>query len=423
MERQTASLGSNYLPSCSPIWQKLRASFGIALLPFVGAFTLLLSAPKPQQGNLNPLLSQASLAQSLPVQALQPPPQLWKERLSEGLAKKLWRNGSGSWLQIWGPHGDAAPLLLVRAGKEADAVPLSLRWGPYRVVAADALGLQGLKQLLEKSKGLRHSPRCAALDGVNPGIFWSGSGLVAIAANWSPLLVPLQQGCLQLEGRRWWGQTRGGDSVLRATKLVEHGPEPTWPQSSAPLLLQGDALSPLLAPLLAPLLDGAAEKSLLQSPFQLQLQFNPPKNPYQASIWIALRPKNNAVRANYQQLLRRLENNLPTELRLENKNNVSLLLNSKGWVQAGWRWLATGELLVVLGAAPTDPLPKAMAKPQISQTAGLKFVAVPRLLDQRGLLPEQFPVVLKRSTLLRGQWLPGVAGGAAQLTGDSLLLD
>jgi hypothetical protein len=170
-------------------------------------------------------------------------------------------------------------------------------------------------------------------------------------------------------------------------------------------------------------LDGAAEKSLLQSPFQLQLQFNPAKNPYQASIWIALRPKNNAVRANYQQLLRRLENNLPTEMRLENKNNVSLLLNSKGWVQAGWRWLATGELLVVLGAAPTDPLPKAMAKPRISQTAGLKLVAVPRLLDQRGLLPEQFPVVLKRSTLLRGQWRPGVAGGAAQVTGDSLLLD
>ena len=336
---------------------------------------------------------------------------------------RLWRQGKGSWLQIWGPHADSSPLLLLRAGKEADTVPLSLRWGPYRVVAADALGLQSLQQSLRNPAQHRFGPRCAALESSDAALFWSGSGLVATTANWSPFLMPLQQGCFQLQGMRWWGKTRGGDGVLRSTAPMAQPQEPVWPTSAAPLLLQGDSLAPLLGPLLEPLLDGASKKLLLQSPFQLQLLFNPANNPYQASIWISLQPQGKRARQDFERLLERLKTQLPAELQLKSRNGVSELRNPKGWVQAGWRWQQNNKLLIVLGASPNNQLAPSVVLSGFKQLSGLTLVAAPRLLDQRGLLPGDMPLVLKKSALFKGHWRAGRAGAAAQVIGVSETLD
>lgn len=336
---------------------------------------------------------------------------------------RLWRQGNGSWLQIWGPHADSSPLLLLKAGNEADTVPLSLRWGPYRVVAADALGLQSLQQSLRKPAQHRFGPRCAALESSDAALFWSGSGLVATTANWSPFLMPLQQGCFQLQGRRWWGKTRGGDGVLRSTGPIAQPQEPVWPTSAAPLLLQGDSLAPLLGPLLEPLLDRASKKLLLQSPFQLQLLFNPANNPYQASIWISLQPQGKRARQDFERLLERLKTQLPAELQLKSRNGVSELRNPKGWVQAGWRWQQNNKLLIVLGASPNNQLPPGVVLSDFKQLSGLTLVAAPRLLDQRGLLPGDMPLVLKKSALFKGHWRAGRAGAAAQVIGVSETLD
>ena len=423
MERQTSPGGSEFPSRSSTPRQKLKASFGVCLIPLFGGFILWITAPKPPQGDLKSLLSQASLAQSLPIQPQQPLPRIWKQRLPPLLAMRLWRQGKGSWLQIWGPHADSSPLLLLRAGKEADTVPLSLRWGPYRVVAADALGLQSLQQSLRNPAQHRFGPRCAALESSDAALFWSGSGLVATTANWSPFLMPLQQGCFQLQGMRWWGKTRGGDGVLRSTVPMAQPQEPVWPTSAAPLLLQGDSLAPLLGPLLEPLLDGASKKLLLQSPFQLQLLFNPANNPYQASIWISLQPQGKRARQDFERLLERLKTQLPAELQLKSRNGVSELRNPKGWVQAGWRWQQNNKLLIVLGASPNNQLEPGVVLSGFKQLSGLTLVAAPRLLDQRGLLPGDMPLVLKKSALFKGHWRAGRAGAAAQVIGVSETLD
>jgi len=417
MEGQASPCPGSFDSAPPALWQKLKISLGVGLVPLLGASLLWFTAPKPQAGDLKPLLPHTSLALSLPIHSTLPIPKLWQERLPPNLAKRLWQ-GEGSWLQIWGPHGDGAPLLLIRAGEEADLVPLSMRWGPYRVVAADALSLQSLDQFLRNGRGVRHGPSCLALSGPYPALFWSGSGLVATTANWAPVLAPLQQGCLQFEGKRWWGKTRGGDGALRVTSVLVQPPEPHWPISAVPLLLEGEALAPLLGPLLAPLLDGDGEKLLLQSPFQLQLQFNSSKNPYQASIWLMLRPKNANGQRDYQRLLQTLKAELPPQLRLVTKGKVVELHNSKGWVQAGWRWTPEGNLLVVLGASPLNSLPAGVVERNLNKPVGITLVASPKLLSQRGLLPENLPQVLKRSALLRAHWRAGAAGGAAQVLGD-----
>ena len=235
--------------------------------------------------------------------------------------------------------------------------------------------------------------------------------------------MPLQQGCFQLQGMRWWGKTRGGDGVLRSTGPMPQPQEPVWPTSAAPLLLQGESMAPILGPLLEPLLDGASKKLLLQSPFQLQLLFNPANNPYQASIWITLKPQGKRARQDFEQLLERLKTQLPVELQLKSRNGVSELRNPKGWVQAGWRWQQNNKLLIVLGASPNNQLAPGVVLSGFKQLSGLTLVAAPRLLDQRGLLPGNMPLVLKKSALFKGHWRAGRAGAAAQVIGVSETLD
>lgn len=171
--------------------------------------------------------------------------------------------------------------------------------------------------------------------------------------------------------------------------------------------------------MLSPLLDGASKKLLLQSPFQLQLLFNPANNPYQASIWITLQPQGKRARQDFEQLLERFKKQLPGELQLKSQNGVSELRNPKGWVQAGWRWLGNNKLLIVLGASPNNQLPPRVVLSGFKQLSGLTLVAAPRLLDQRGLLPENMPLVLKKSALFRAHWRAGRAGAAAQVIGVS----
>ena len=176
-----------------------------AAAPLLLSLWLWRTAPVDQPQNLRPLLQQAALVQSLPVQPNQPLPSLWRERLPAPLAESLWRKGGGTWLQLWGAHAEEAPLLLLRAGTQADAVPHSLRWGAYRIVAADALGLKSLRSLLAARSGHRHPAVCRALEDNRPAVYWRSPGFNAMAGAWTPLLTPCSRAACS-----WMACTGGG---------------------------------------------------------------------------------------------------------------------------------------------------------------------------------------------------------------------
>jgi hypothetical protein len=380
------------------------------------------------------LLQQAALVQSLPVQPNQPLPSLWRERLPAPLAESLWRKGGGPWLQLWGAHAEEAPLLLLRAGTQADAVPHSLRWGAYRIVAADALGLESLRSLLAARSGHRHPAVCRALEDNRPAVYWRSPGFNAMAGAWTPLLTPLQQGCLQLDGLHWWGHVAPSRSPLVAGASNSPSLSPlvdpnAVPNAAAPLLrLQGSQLAPLLQPLLQTPglrallherygLSAAAERALVTSPFQLELRANAKESPFQASIWLWLQPSAQDGKT-LQQSLSGLPSHLAKGLSSSSQGSITQVLSAEGKIQAGWRSATNGDLLVVLGAAPSAA---SEARPPGLPRGGkiLKLWAQPQLMGQRQLMPAGAPSVLRNVRLIQAIWKPQAgADGSAELLGS-----
>ena len=405
-------------------------SAAAAAAPLLLSLWLWRTAPVDQPQDLRPLLQQAALVQSLPVQPNQPLPSLWRERLPAGLAESLWSKGGDPWLQLWGAHAEEAPFLLVRAGVKADAVPHSLRWGPYRIVAADALALESLRSLLVARSGRRSPAVCKALEGNRPAVYWRSTGLTAMAGAWTPLLAPLQQGCLQLDGLRWWGQVAPSRSPLIAAASTPPSLPPIAnSKAAAPLLrLQGSQLAPLLQPLLETPgvrallrqrygLSAAAERALLISPFQLELRANAKQSPFQASIWLWLQPSPQEGKP-LQQSLRGLPKHLAKGLSSSSQGSITQVLSAEGKIQAGWRSASNGDLLLVLGAAPpaaAEAWPLGLPR----GTQILKLWAQPQLMGQRQLMPAGAPSVLNKVQLIQATWKPQAgADGSAELLGS-----
>ncbi|MFZ4804737.1 MAG: hypothetical protein ACOYLI_08770 [Synechococcus lacustris] len=406
-------------------------SIALALLPLLGALVLWRSAKPHIPGDLRLLLQQASLVQSLPVDPRRPLPELWRKRLPGPLATKLWREGSGPWLQFWGIHADGAPALVLRPSGPPLAVANGFQWGPYLVVSADPLSRQSLQGQLQGSHQRLGRLACGALEGPDPAVYWRSQALGAMAASWAPLLQPFQEGCLRLQGQHWWGETTA-ESPLVAQLPGQPPPLRAFPSPAGALLqLEGRGLAPLLDQLLAtpglgPLLRQRygltvpQEQTLLHTPFRLSLRPNPANDPYRASLWLRLqgRPgKSPALEA----LLKGLTKGLPDDLRLEQQGSAFRVLDAEGQGQAGWRRLPSGDLLLVLGGSPQasgpGDLEAQLPLQPLGAGIGLRLRAQPKALAERQLLPPSLPPALRQAGGLKALWRPLPGGASAQVSG------
>ena len=283
----------------------------IALLLLLPAVNLL-RHPRPRAQGLEQLMSAASLLQSFPATPARPVPTLWKERLGEDLAARLWRQQRRAWWQFWGMHADGAPYLALTASgtllQSQSRLPAnSLRVGNLLVVAGDPLSRQLLQSQLRPqqraSRGVQG--RCLALLEQRQGVFWNPSALGVIVGDVAPLLQRFQEGCLELEidatALRWHGEAAAVDGVLAAQPRADRpAPPPSPPPLPADVLLEieGASLEPLLQGLLArqlirePLasrygLDASRQRLISRAPFRLRLRPQP-SGPFQASLELQL---------------------------------------------------------------------------------------------------------------------------------------
>lgn len=407
-------------------------SIALALLPLVGGWLLWRSAKPQLPGDLRLLLQQASLVQSLPVDPQRPVPQLWRQRLPAPLATRLWREGSGPWWQFWGVHADGAPFLVFRPSRPPQGVANGFQWGPYFVVSADPLSRQSLQGQLQGTHRRLGRLACGALQGPDPAVYWRSQALGTITASWAPLLQPFQEGCLRLQGQRWWGETTA-ESPLTAQPAGQAPPLEPFPLPEGALLqLEGRGLAPLLNSLLAspglrPLLQQrygltwAQERALLNTPFRLALRPNPSKdNPYRASLWLRLQGRSGQSPA-LDALLQGVVKGVPKDLRLEQQGSIFRLLNARGQAQAGWRRLPSGDLMLVLGGSPQakgsgDRESQRPLQP-LAAGIGLRLSAQPRALAENQLLPPSFPLALREAAGFQGVWQPLAGGASAQVSG------
>jgi hypothetical protein len=285
----------------------------IALL-ILGPSLALWRWPRPRAEGLEQLMASASLLQSFPATPGRRLPELWRQRLGEGLGAALWQRQTRPWWQIWGPEGQGAPFLVVPASGWPPELskplpPQALRLGDLMVVAPDALSRQSLADSLRpqqrRSRGL-HS-RCLERLSVDQAVFWNPTALGAMVGPLAPLMQRFQEGCLTLSiepgGLGWQGEATSVDGVL--AQLATEVP-PVAPRAAALplppdelLQVQGGSLQDLLEGLLSrqlirePLalrygLDSERLRGLRFAPFRLRLRLQP-KGPFQASLELQVR--------------------------------------------------------------------------------------------------------------------------------------
>jgi hypothetical protein len=264
--------------------------------------------PRPRAQGLEQLMAVSSLLQSFPASPERPVPALWRERLGEAPATRLWRGQRRTWWQFWGPHTDGGAYLVVQENAGAGAGrPLpadALRVGNLLVVAPDPLSRRLLQDQLRPDQRAGRGLFSACLPRLESGqgVFWNASGLGALVGPLAPLLEAYQEGCLSLSLEssevRWRGEASdrpaavGPAGSLRSPDL----PAPSRPPLPADLLLelQGSSLEQLFRGLLArqlirdPLaarygIDTKGLALLRRSPFRLRLQ-PLATGPFQASL-------------------------------------------------------------------------------------------------------------------------------------------
>lgn len=332
--------------------------------------------PRPRAEGLEQLMTGASLLQSFPATPGRRLPQLWQQRLGEGLGEALWQRQTRPWWQIWGPEGQGAPFLVLQAsGWPAELSkplpPQALRLSDLMVVAPDQLARQSLAASLRpqqrRNRGL-HS-RCLERLSQDQAVFWNPTALGAMAGPLAPLMQRFQEGCLTLSlearGLSWQGEATSVDGVL--AQLDTEAPPVTPLAAALPLppdellQLQGGSLQDLLEGLLSrqlirePLalrygLDSERLRGLRFAPFRLRLRPQP-QGPFQASLELQVRLRQPPQ--TWQPVLQRLAQSL----REQGFEPIPLALAAPKPTNPS----ATAKPTTPATAAPVGPAPQAAA--------------------------------------------------------------
>lgn len=430
----------------------LGFTLATTFLLLVGPAILLRRLPRPQAIGLEKLMATASLVQSFGPNPNRPAPALWRQRLGEVTANRLWRLQTRTWWQFWDGQAGGQPFLAITArGLPAAVPPMStnppLLVGDLLVFSPDPVARQQLGERLRpqvrRSPGLRL--RCLPRMEREQAVFWRPTALGVIFGPLAAFLQDVQEGCLTLslrpDGLLWDGEAASIEGMLLqpsgpgagAPKVLEAQPSTT----DGLLEVEGPSLERLLAGLLAreiirqPLAEryglGREQMGLLrQTPFRLVLRPRA-QGPFQASVeltvWVGNRENQ------WKQVLNRVARNLTSEgLRSsEGPWPAAVWRRPDGVVVGGWlRRKGAGlqdQLTLFLGPQPVQVEPFRASR--VMAEGGMSLLARPQELALRGLLPPDLPEVVKRS---RWVWLtrtpsPGFRLDAAvsQLQGMLLL--
>ncbi|MFZ9535711.1 MAG: hypothetical protein ACO274_06600 [Vulcanococcus sp.] len=396
-----------------PVRFSLSAAAALVLTPAA----LLLLWPRPTATGLDRLLPHAALLQSFSLRRSATPPLLWQQRLGAE-APDLWRQQRRLWWQFWGSHGDAGAslVLLAPSGQRppVNALQLDNLW----VVAPSALARQSLQEQLKLQRpaprGLEQ--RCAQQLQRQDAVFWTASGLSSLLGAAAPLAQSVQVGCLNLrsEGTSllWSGEADAAKGALASEPPSLGGGSPPALSAEQLLTLQGPELGLLLQGLLSSsvLKDSLVKrygltpyqlKLLSQAPFALRLS-RVPSGPFRASLELQVALVQGQGR--WTPWLKQLERVLQDQdLQLQGGDTKSRVwLNAEGVLLGGWRWTSKQDLLFSLGAAPTA----APLKPlQLAKDSAWTLEMRPKALQERQLLPQSLPIVVRRAEtlVLQGQ--------------------
>jgi hypothetical protein len=294
-------------------------------------------------------------------------------------------------------------------------------------VAADPLSLRLLQDQLQRAqrpvRGLER--RCLNLLQQSEAVFWKPAGLGGLSGNLAPLLLRYQEGCLSLQLQAdllsFAGEAAAAPDPWGEPRPGEAPPVPAPLADQRLLVLEGSSLQPLLHGLLSrqlvreALADrygiGEGQLQLLrQLPFRLQLR-PLPAGPFRAGLELHL-----AVGPAQRQPLERLLLALVPRLQAQGLIPEAPPLSWRrddGVVVGGWRWLAGADqrqtLLLFLG-----PEPEAAAVPPLQPLAAgpdaLRLQLRPAAMASAGLLPQEWPAVLRRS---RGLELATASAGSS----------
>ena len=395
-----------------------RVSLVSAVLPLAGAVALWVTAPADPSHWLAALQQATALIQAETANPRGPVPALWSKRLPAGLVRRLWQQQRGPWWQLWGDHAGADPFLLLSDHPELEQLAHSVPLGPYRLVAPNALALQTLKGKLGSSQALLAALQCPALSRGEAAVAWRANALPQIASTWTPLLLPLRQGCLRRSDLRWTGLTSAQPRSFPISAAAP--PLPAAQPLAAPVLLQlrGRQLAPLLQGLLlTEPLQGALQRDynlkpelvqqILQRPFLLQLRRSPSSSPYKALLLLQL-----TTTPSQGKLLRS---------QLEQRLGKSPRRSALGEVVSAWTLLPSGELQLAVGGPLPQPLPQ--LQPLGEAAADIELLARPARLQQLQLLPPQMPEEIAQAAGLRASWRGAERPGAAdQLAAELVAL-
>ena len=332
--------------------------------------------PRTNASGLDRLVGAAAMVQSFASAASQPVPPLWRQRLGEATAQRLWRQQRRLWWQFWGGHGDAGAYLVLNAPANLPLPANGLRVDDLLVVAPDPLARQLLQDQL---KVTRRAPRgmeqrCSALLRQREAVLWNGTALGQMLGPLAPVVQSVQHGCLLLRSERQalllQGEADATEGLLsRAPAPI---PEPVLQPLPAPLLLelQGRRLELLTRGLLSSQLVrqslaqtyglGPQQLSLLEStPFQLRLRAVPSGN-FQAGL--ELQVPVGTDRARWLSLLAGLRKALLDQGLLEQELGPSAQA-----LEPGGR-LGGGGLALVPGLRrlPVAAVPRACAHPGLA---------------------------------------------------------
>jgi hypothetical protein len=292
-------------------------------LPITLSATLLLLAvpalllrqlPRPQAFGLERVMANVSLLQSFRASPERPVPELWRQRLGDGLAARLWRAQTRPWWQFWDGTGPGQPFLAL----SSRGIPLAslqnlpvvpLRVGDLLILSPDLPSRQLLTDRLRlqvrPSPGLRL--RCLPRLEREQAVFWRPTALGELLGPLASFLQDAQEGCLTLaiqgDGLTWTGEAASVEGMLLEAPAGALDPASVArlePSAEEPLLqVEGTSLERLLAGLLArelirqPLAErwgfGKEQLALLRhTPFRLVLR-PLTKGPFLASMELSVR--------------------------------------------------------------------------------------------------------------------------------------